>query len=836
MITSILSMFRKPAALIAIFGAVVLAGMALNTNSAKALTNCTGAPTAPTFNPFTITYTDEDCKDYPAIDARLADGGQYSQNQQDWDNGLDARNGDEVYVLMYVHNGATDVGLPVDPHEMHNVKVATEVPTNTGTRHTLRTTFTANNAATYTKSFTINTAENEKLEVINGSGELYNYQNQKIGSGFNVGNTTYTIGDLRACFKYSLLIRFKVRVVREATPTPTPTPTKTPTPTPTQTTLPVLYDVSCPFTNASNRTIVRFGTTQSPMWISANGSQSSATTSSVSTYLASGTYRVSLASYDDHSISGSQYQPQEQWYAILRNANGNDVVQTNAIADLPDGQDYYWNQVNDNFVVNQTINSIVGYHAAYPNSNPNSIAPICTAFDLIPGASPSVTPSTAPSTPSISALPTCTNSNYSAMISWSGTQDQSFGFYVDIDTNSNFTSFYNKQVSSGFSTDTSNFRRGTETLTLQPDTTYYVRVYNGQHSGIASFRVPRCDNQTTSISVTKNVRNISQGSGEFDSVSARPGETVEFVIRVQNTGSNTLFNARVNDFLPSGLRYQSGSTTLDGSFRSDGIVSGGISLGDISSGRTVIVRFQAVAETDSYFGSGTTTLTNTVQSSSNNTGTVSDTAYVNINRDQVGTGKIEITKFGKNITRGEDNDQTRVIAYPDNTLRFVLRVRSTSNVTLYNVIVRDVLPANITYINRTTSLNNNIIADGIVSGGVNIGALSPYQEVIVRFDARTNSAGYFNQGYTYLTNNAYARADNVSEVNAHLPITLRKGTVLGTVGRIRTGVNTGVLTLLVSGLLSCLYLIYTRTNVFKFRLAHSMVKQSRSDGDKFNFV
>ena len=35
---------------------------------------CTGAPSTPTFNPFPVTYTDENCKDFPAIDARLVDG------------------------------------------------------------------------------------------------------------------------------------------------------------------------------------------------------------------------------------------------------------------------------------------------------------------------------------------------------------------------------------------------------------------------------------------------------------------------------------------------------------------------------------------------------------------------------------------------------------------------------------------------------------------------------------------------------------------------------------------------------------------------------------------
>ncbi|MEK7460653.1 MAG: hypothetical protein AAB647_00365 [Patescibacteria group bacterium] len=101
------------------------------------------------------------------------------------------------------------------------------------------------------------------------------------------------------------------------------------------------------------------------------------------------------------------------------------------------------------------------------------------------------------STPTVSGLPACTNAAYTGqgVISWSGI-GRTDGFYVDLDDDPNFGSYFNKQVATGTSTDTNNFRgispQTNQTLVLQPQTTYYVRIYNGQHSPTASFQVPYC--------------------------------------------------------------------------------------------------------------------------------------------------------------------------------------------------------------------------------------------------------------------------------------------------------------------------------------------------------
>ena len=103
-----------------------------------------------------------------------------------------------------------------------------------------------------------------------------------------------------------------------------------------------------------------------------------------------------------------------------------------------------------------------------------------------------------PSKPVVSGLPSCSAGNYSATISWQGNPGS--GFFVDIANNSGFGPFWNKGVGSALSTTAPNgFQpHGTaQQLTLQPDTTYFVRVFNGQHSPTEQFRVPSCVNPPT---------------------------------------------------------------------------------------------------------------------------------------------------------------------------------------------------------------------------------------------------------------------------------------------------------------------------------------------------
>lgn len=1166
---------RMVAVATVVASAMVLVGV-LGGSPAQAA--CTGA-SSPQFNPFNIAFgsiNPGDCNDYIGIDAKLVNDGGYSKSMSDWINGLKVQAGDEAYVSLYIHNGATPKSD--GSNTMHNVRIMTGVPTGTSNTFSISTTYLADNARAFSPAnFTITSDSNVRLEVVPKSGELFRYDNSFIKGGLNVGNNTYSLGDLQACFDNSVFLRFKVRVVGTIAPTPTPAPTSNPQPTvtPTQTQTPTpnaaLVSPYCNLGSATpagyqSRTLIRFRkgiNDPSNYWMSSVTSANRRTQETATTSLAAGTYRVILGSFDDHAGHGGQGQQREQYYLELKDNNGNLVAKTGNSNDIPDGQNYLKTVVPGTVVLGSAVSKVIPAHSAYPdNSSHNSLTAVCAAFDKL-GGNPDLTPTLTISknvrnitqgsgeADSVSANPndtvefvirvgntgtgnatntivsdvlpsllkyvagsttvdgssmgngivtssginigtvtagqtlvirfraqvasennfpvgttsltnigyasadavaqindsatvqitkgqnpvTCSphsqtaltnqTANFSATggtgtYAWSaGGGNPSSGNGTTFSTAYNAPGTWTVTLTSGTATDTcsvtvnnnnalaltitkrvwnvtqnngeadvvsahpsdvvefvlrvqntgtvsatnviisdtlptlltymngtttldgltyndgitsnglnigtlttnqlrtirfraqvadtGSFGSGTTTLTnigyaradnvaqvhdsasvqvtrnsqltcspstqnVGINTSAYFSVSggNGNYSWYAPNGLPSSgagstfaaqygntgtytvsvndtagnyssctvyvNTSSNVLSLSKMVRNMTQNSSEVDSVNANSNDTVEFVLRVTVNDNTSVQNIRVTDSLPAGLRYINGSTRVDGVSYSDGITSSGINIGSYTGSRTIVVRFQAQVESDSYFGTGSTTLTNIGYTRADNYSMIQDSAYVVVNRGGNGSGQLTIEKFGKNVSRGENDNRTGVIAYPGNTIEFVLKVRNTSNTTLNNVLVRDTLPAGLTYINHTTSLNNNIVADGVVSSGINIGTLAPYQEAIIKFDVTVNDRYYFQQGTTYLTNVAYARADNTPEVSATLPISLVNGSTIIPATRVQTGSDSLVISLLVAVLMTLVYLAYSKTNLFKTREAVGVMNRMSNDSNRFNFV
>ncbi|MBI2196011.1 hypothetical protein HYU45_00170 [Candidatus Daviesbacteria bacterium] len=116
----------------------------------------------------------------------------------------------------------------------------------------------------------------------------------------------------------------------------------------------------------------------------------------------------------------------------------------------------------------------------------------------------SCTPSPTPPTPTVSTSPACTPTNTASMytISWASVSPAVS--YVDISESSSFGTFYNKYVAGTTSTSATsgfNLYGGSGSLTLKPNTTYYVRSWNGYTtSGASTFTTPvscTCSGYTT---------------------------------------------------------------------------------------------------------------------------------------------------------------------------------------------------------------------------------------------------------------------------------------------------------------------------------------------------
>lgn len=117
--------------------------------------------------------------------------------------------------------------------------------------------------------------------------------------------------------------------------------------------------------------------------------------------------------------------------------------------------------------------------------------------------------SMAPSAPTISTI-SCSNNYWVGRISWTGTPNPNFGFYVDISETNAFTTYMHKLVGTGNTTDTSGFGSapygGEITFPITSGKTYYFRVFNEyptvyDHGPVSSFTIPTCTQPTPTLTL-----------------------------------------------------------------------------------------------------------------------------------------------------------------------------------------------------------------------------------------------------------------------------------------------------------------------------------------------
>lgn len=84
-----------------------------------------------------------------------------------------------------------------------------------------------------------------------------------------------------------------------------------------------------------------------------------------------------------------------------------------------------------------------------------------------------------------------------ATFTWTNNPNPTFGFNVEISADATFSAVYVKNIKTGKTTDSSNFKGASasnkgQLLVLQPAKNYYVRVFNGSEGASAVFQVDYC--------------------------------------------------------------------------------------------------------------------------------------------------------------------------------------------------------------------------------------------------------------------------------------------------------------------------------------------------------
>lgn len=138
-----------------------------------------------------------------------------------------------------------------------------------------------------------------------------------------------------------------------------------------------------------------------------------------------------------------------------------------------------------------------------------------------------------------------------------------------------------------------------------------------QYAGYLSFIVT--PQFAGDFSVSKQVRNAGTTTWN-ESVNAKSGGTVEFLLQYKNTGSTQQDNVTYFDKLPAGLEYIDGSATY--SFIQNGkqevktatnnVTTTGVNVGSYAAGASSWLKFSAKVKDASAFACGTNTLRNIV--------------------------------------------------------------------------------------------------------------------------------------------------------------------------------------------------------------------------------
>jgi len=299
----------------------------------------------------------------------------------------------------------------------------------------------------------------------------------------------------------------------------------------------------------------------------------------------------------------------------------------------------------------------------------------------------------------------------------------------------------------------------------------------GNRVDVPARRDVNCD---PGLRIEKVVRNVTQGQTNFTKTnSANPGDVLEYRMKVINEGDIELRGVKVRDILPNHVsylnntaRYGYGPLAINNPL-SNNLVGSGVNLGRLVyqgqiEGYYQWLRIEFRAKVKDNLGIGSYTQKNQVTTTANYTTEVSsdslrDSNWAITNIKVLGKPALTVSKTVKNITRNTGYGKL-VQAYPGDQVGYRIIVSNTGEITITNLQLRDVLPANLDYLNGSAKLiyNGKIIkiSDGFVKQYRNLPNLAPGKNLKVVFKGKTDNK--LAKG-SILVNTAYARGAGLTE-------------------------------------------------------------------------
>jgi uncharacterized repeat protein (TIGR01451 family) len=287
-----------------------------------------------------------------------------------------------------------------------------------------------------------------------------------------------------------------------------------------------------------------------------------------------------------------------------------------------------------------------------------------------------------------------------------------------------------------------------------------------------------------------DARNVTQ-SGSFSTsqadhdsgVSANPGDVIEFEIYYHNAAvaEDAATNVLIKASLPGGTRQ---SHEASATISSDQTAT--VSSTDAFRGGNIFININGSAQTltfmpgsvqwfpqrsstasslsnsDNLLGSGVNI--GTVQGCFNFSGFLTFQAQVGNQTTTTTTQNqnLSISKQVLNVTRGDNNYNQSTTANPGDRVRFRVSFNTSGTGSQTNVIVRDILPPQLSYVSGTLQLDGSAVSNqfDFFGAGLNLGTQFAGNSHTLIFDANVAQGQAFS-GSSSLINTANVRSDQV---------------------------------------------------------------------------
>ena len=160
--------------------------------------------------------------------------------------------------------------------------------------------------------------------------------------------------------------------------------------------------------------------------------------------------------------------------------------------------------------------------------------------------------------------------------------------------------------------------------------------------GYVTFLFKSAKSALPQVNVDKTVRNVTIGENSFvKSNFAKPGDTLEYRIIVNNGGAGTANNLYLVDTIPANTTFVAGSATLSRNGGAtgqlgDALVGEGVSIGNYATGETAEVRFRV-----------------RVSQGVANGETLTNTAFLHFDKEVLPSTATTVVKFGIVTPPGE---------------------------------------------------------------------------------------------------------------------------------------------------------------------------------------